>query len=161
MLPLPSYDRQFITLFRFGSGYVRRHVAVNINAADYKDLETIAIEKAMLGMRVDMMPTLQDDDPLRSVIFPDAIGFKCPDLRINGTLWEVEKSFNSQKLNNLKHAVDEGSKQAHHVIILLSHNVEYSFLYRVAKGRFKDHENLLVIEFRYGGSYTIFKKEKQ
>ncbi len=86
MQSLPSYDSQFIILFEFDKGYVRRHVAVDILASDYNYLEAISIEKAMLGMKVDMMPTLQDDDPLRNIIFHDAIGFKCPDLRIDGTL---------------------------------------------------------------------------
>ena len=109
-------------------------------------------------MRVDIMPVLLESDPRRVVIFPDAIPNKSPDLRIDGILWEVEKSFNSVKLNNLKHAVDEGSKQAHHIIILLSDEVNYDFLLRVTKGRFKDHKKLQMIDFRYNGNYTLFIK---
>ena len=132
MLFLPSYDSRLITLFQFGNDYVRRYIAVDVEAIDYKDIERVAIEKARLEMRVDIIIlTLQDDDLLRTVIFPDAMGFKCPDLRINNVLWEVDKLFNFRKLNNLKHAIDKRSKQANH--ILLSHTLEYSFLYRVIK----------------------------
>lgn len=158
MLILPSYDSWFITLFENDGGYVRRHVTVDVEASDYSYLETIALEKAMMGLWVDMMPVLQDEDPLRQIIFPDALGFKCPDLRIDGKLWEVEKSSRSDKLNNLKHAVDEGSKQANHVIVDLSCDTSEAFMRRIVTGRFKDHINLQMVEFRYAGKYTAFHK---
>ena len=158
MLPLPSYDSQFIILFESGEGYVRRHVLVDINASDYSHLKIFAYEKAIAGMNVDIMPILIESHPLRSIIFFDAIKNKNPDLRIDGVLWEVERSYNSENINNLKHAIDEGSRQADHVIIDLSHEISQSFMFKVAKGRFKDHSNLKVIEFRYNGIYTSFSK---
>lgn len=154
----PSYDSQFTILFHFANGYVRRHIAVDVNAVDYKDVETIAIEKAMQGMQVDIMPTLQDDDTLRAVIFPDAIGFKSPDLRIDGVLWEVENSTRSENFNNIKHAIDRGREQADFVIVNLSCKISNRTMHRLIVGRFKDHTNLKIIEFRYKGEYTTFYK---
>jgi hypothetical protein len=112
----------------------------------------------MMGKKVDIMPMLQEDDPLRAAFFFASIGFKCPNLRIDGVLWEVEKSSNSLKVNNLKYAIDEGTKQAHYVIVNLSYHIDRSFMYRIIKGRFKDHENLRAVEFRYKGKYTLFCK---
>lgn len=155
---LPSYDSQFITLFESNNGCVRRHVAVDTNGIDYSDVKTISYEKAIAGMKVDMMPILLSNDPLCDVIFPDAKDNKSPDLRINGVLWEVEKSFNSLKINNLKHAVDEGSKQADYVIIIVSHDINIDFMFRIIKGRFKEHKLLKRVEFRYEGNYTVFNK---
>ena len=75
-------------------------------------------------------------------------------------MWEVEKSFNCLKLNNLKHAVDEGSKQASYIIIILSHDIDYEFLFRIVKGRFKDHKSLRTVEFRYDGN-TLYLENKK
>ena len=155
---LPSYDSQFITLFESGEGYVRRHIAVDIHASDYSYLEVIAIEKARMGKKVDMMPELLENDPLRAVVFYGTERITNPDLKIDGVLWEVEGSTNSKNLNNLKHAVDEGSKQANHVLINLSAEIPTQLMFRVVVGRFKDHHTLKAIEFRYNGTYTIFYK---
>jgi len=141
-MQLPSYDSQFVTLSQHKEGYVRRHVAVDIYTSDYGYLEEIAIEEARMGKKVDIMPTLVANDPLRAVIFPDLIPNKNPDLRIEGVLWEVERSSDSLKINNLKHAIDEGSNPADCVIINLSDDIDFNFMVRVVKGRFKDHINL-------------------
>ena len=157
-MQLLPYDAQFNLIFRFKNGWIRRHFLVDVNAANYRYIEEIAYEKAQQQMRVDILPTLGNvDDPLRAIIFPDAIFAKSPDLRINGILWEVEQP-TKVKLNTVKHSIDEAAAQANKVIINLKYNVDETFMYRVATGRFKDHKNLEVIEFRYHGKYTLYNR---
>lgn len=153
-----TYDKEFEIIVQIGTGQVRRHFLVNVNANDYQYIENIAIEKAQQGTQVDIMPTLGNvNDPLRDIIFPDAKYAKSPDLRINGELWEVEQP-TKNKLNTVKHSIDEAAGQANYVIINLIHEGNENFMKRVAIGRFKDHVNLQVIEFRNNGNYTSFSR---
>ena len=154
------YDEQFAILYQSGNGLVRRHFLVDINATDYQLLENIAKEKAQQEMRVDIMPTLGNiDDPLRKIIFPDAIYAKSPDPRINGILYEVEHPTKPTKQNNLSHAIGAGASQAHYLIIIVNHPIGYQYMARVSKGRFKLHKELQVIEFRYNSDYQIFTRK--
>lgn len=151
---------EFITLYTI-EGCVRRHILVNSHAQDYIYLEVIALEKGKMGMYVDILPTLAATDPLRNILFPDAIGSKCPDLRINGELWEVKQPTNPRSLNNIKHTITAGAHQSNRVIINLVEKFDDQYLFRIAKGRFKDHKNLEVIEFRYEGVYISFRRAKK
>ncbi len=143
-------------------GIVRIHHQADRTAGDFGRLLGIARDKAaMQGNQVDIMPTINpatDRIGQREVIFRDARPGRSPDLRINGRLAEEEASTNPGNLNNIKHAIDAGAKQATHVIISLSAQVSSETMYRVAKGRFKDHRSLEIIEFRYEGTYTMFKR---
>lgn len=152
---------EFIVLYAI-EGCVRRHILVNPDSHDYVYLQTIALEKGKIGMQVDILPTLAATDPLRHILFADAIGSKCPDLRINGTLWEVKQPTNPRSLNNVKHTISERAHQANNIIINLLEKLDEQYLlYRIARGRFKDHKNLETVEFRYEGVYSAFSREKR
>lgn len=154
------YDGQFSRLDKVGAGWVREHANTDRNAKDYATVRSIAIDKAMRGAKVDIMPTISERDaPDYKIIFHDAKAGKCPDLRINGKLVEVEGSKNSKNLNNLKHAVSAGYKQANHVIVDMSQENDRETLYRVAKGRFIDHKDLERIEFRFNSEYQPFTRD--
>lgn len=153
------YDAQFDIIKTFSQGIVRRHKLIDTAANDYNILEIIASEKALTGLQVDIMPTLGNaDDPLRNIIFYDSIYAKSPDLRVNGVLTEVENPTNPTKQNNLSHSIGEGASQAHHVIINLPVPLDHYYIWRVSKGRFKLHDDLKRIEFRYKGEYKIFER---
>lgn len=159
-LRLMPYESQFTTIFSEG-GIVRQHFLVDETASDYKTVLTIAREKAASGKVVDIMPTLEMDDFARPIIFPDAKNARNADLRINGTLTEVEEVKKMPRLNTLKHSIAEASHQADYVIIKLPEKVDYELLKRVANGRFIDHKSLLVIEFRQpNGTYEVFERPK-
>lgn len=157
-MKLMPYDAQFELIDKAGKGYVRRHFLVNTKARDYKYLEDIASEKAQQGMKVEIMPTLNESDPLRNIICPDAIGKKNPDLRIDGILWEVKKATVPLNQNNLSRAIRNAVEQAYSVIIVSDIELSYSYMENIAKGRFNTHENLKIIEFRHAGKYKRFDK---
>ena len=157
-LTLLPYDSQFALLEQTREGWVRRHMLVSEQGADYAYLKELAGEQARKGAKVDLLPILHESDPTRATIFPDALPRKSPDLRINGLLWEVERPLNPKSLNNLKHAIDAGAKQAGHVIIYLMEEISEQHMRRVVLGRFKDHKGLKMVVFRYKGQYKPFTR---
>jgi SPP1 gp7 family putative phage head morphogenesis protein len=153
------YDSQFSVLEKYGNGNVRIHPLVNRNDNDYETVYRIAKEKALLGHKIDILPTHQYDDIVRDILFHDAKKGKSIDLRIDGILWEVERSTNSLNINNLKHAVGAGSHQCDNVIVALSQQVDGHTLSRISKGRFIDHKYLKIIEYQYGENFVTHNRE--
>ena len=156
---IASYDEHFSIVRRLKKGIVRQHYLVEETLKDYKLVRAIAIEKAKLGASVDIMPTLHEYDPLRNIVFPDAKGSTNADLRINGVLYEVEQPTKPKKINNLKHRISNGASQADYVIIDLIESVSLGHLVRVCKGRFIDHLDLKIIEFRFAEEFIVMKRE--
>lgn len=156
-LQLLPYDSQFSILEKFGAkGVVRTHPMVNVISKDYEHVLKIARDRALLGDKVDILPTIEDNEVLRNILFFDAKKRKSPDLRINGKLFEVEKSYASFNLNNVKHAISNGSKQSDNVIVSLSENLPVDTKKRIAKGRFIDHKNLYQIVYEFDGQYDTY-----
>jgi hypothetical protein len=141
-------------------GEIREHFLVDKKASDYDRLLEIAREKAEDAMDIELMPTLNPTqfEELREIIFSDAKNGKSPDLRIDGFLVEDELTTNSGNINNLRHAVSAGAKQADWVIITLSEPVNAETLKRVVNSKFKDYKDLKKIEFRYNKKYTVFER---
>ncbi|WP_282635702.1 minor capsid protein [Sphingobacterium thalpophilum] len=143
------------------AGIIRQHYLVNTDSSDYARLLQIARERAMNNKTVvDIMPTLDPDTypSQRAIIFPDGKAGKSADIRIDKVLWEEEFSTRSHNLNNIKHAIGAGSKQANHVIITLSEEIDTAVLDRVAKSRWKDHKELETIVFRYNGKEWTYSR---
>lgn len=142
-------------------GIVRQHFMADTKASDYQRMLGIAVEKARKEkILVDIMPTLDPDTypAQRLIVFPDAKKGKSADLRIDKKLWEEEYSTKSHNINNIKHAIGAGSKQADHVIITLSEEVDTEVLKRLVNGRWKDHQDLKTILFRYQDKEWIYKR---
>lgn len=158
-LKLLPYNEQFVKLEGKG-GRVRQHVTVKPTGDDYTVVKKVAEEKAAIGQRVDIMPVLQEKDPARAIIYPDAKPGKNPDLRIEGRLAEVENS-TKDRFNTIKHSVSAAAKQANHAIINLAASREFNIndLRRIAKGRFIDYPDLQVVEFRLNGEYLTLKRK--
>lgn len=157
-LSLMPYDSQFNLVERQGAGLLREHLQVDQQAHDYPALREIGAEYARSGHKVDILPTLNEHNPAREIIFPDAFERKSPDLRIDGKLWEVERANNPKSLNNLKHAIDAGSKQATNVIVQLAELVTMQQMRRAVFGRFIDHALLEEVVITYQGQYWTFKR---
>lgn len=139
---------------------IRIHSKVNTESTDFTSVIEVARDFAAKGQMVDVLPALSHpDDPLFDVLFKGAKQGKCPDLKINKKLFVEVKAVSKVKINTIKHAIGEASQQANHVVILLNEKVEYIWLKRVAKGRFIDHKNLEVIEFKMEESYYRFHKK--
>ena len=142
-------------------GLVRQHFMVDTSSGDYSRLLELALERGKLEkVLIDILPTM---DPTsypaqRNIIFPDARPGKSPDLRIDRILWEEENSTRSFSINNIKHAIGAGSKQADHVIITLSEEVDKVILDRLANGRWRDHGELKEIVFRFNGMEWRYKR---
>lgn len=142
-----------------GGGEVRMHAKVNPLAPDFSSVKEVAMLKAAAGNKVDIMPVVDDvNNPLYKALFNGAYPGKCPDLRINGQFEEVKHATNPGSKNNLKHAIAEGSKQASHVIVTFDGVQDEHYLKQVAKGRFIDHKQLQVIEFKNGNSLLKFTR---
>lgn len=161
-MTLLPYDSQFYLIKEHSKGgFIRQHFLVNESLSDYQLHLQIAHEKAIVGKKVDLLPTLGNvNDELRKIIFPDSIFAKSPDLRIDGILWEIERSTNSLNLKNLSRSIRDGASQAHYVIVDISEYLNKHDMFRVVKGRFKTHEDLQVVELRYNGNYTVFERQK-
>lgn len=147
------------------TGIVRQHYMVNTNAPDYDRNYAIAVAKAReQKIMVDLMPTLDPDTQAvqRAVIFPDAKPRVSPDLRIDKVLWEEEGLHAVPTKKNISNAVGRGARQANHVMVsILNGEFDEKVLGDIAKGRFKTHRDLKVIEFRFNdGRTVIFEKGK-
>lgn len=157
------YDLQFdpIELPEGALGYLQQHFMADTASVDYPRNYTIGVDTASRSkVLVELMPTLgrMDAGEQRSIIFPDAKPRKSPDLRIDGVLWEEELSSNSTNINNVKHAIRSGARQADHVIITLSEELAEETLKRIVLGRWIDHKDLKEVIFRFGGKEWKYKR---
>ncbi|WP_313411049.1 minor capsid protein [Sphingobacterium multivorum] len=142
-------------------GIIRQHYLVDTKASDYSRLLQIAKAKATKDKTiVDIMPTLDPDTykAQRAIIFPDAKEGKSADLRIDKILWEEEFSTKSHNVNNIKHAIGAGSKQANHIIITLSEEIDRLILDRLVNGRWRDHKDLKTIIFRFNDTEVVYNR---
>lgn len=156
LAPMP-YDYQFNMLAKAGKGRLRQHVAVNESTPDYVHVRNIAGEKTDLGLRVDILPELEEKSLARPVIYHDGKPRKNPDLRINGVLWEVKtpEVFDRKSISD---AIKRAAKQADHVILYLTQPVPTRMLREVINGRFKTHEALQIVEVYYQGRFIPFRR---
>jgi len=131
-IKLYPYDMQFVAIEENQyKGRLRKHRLYQAGV-DHDDVLQIAGEKASMGMRVDIMPNTNGNITWGKILFHDADDFaKSPDLRINDTLFEVEKATNASSFNNLKHAVDRAYQQAYNVIIRTSVRINKSEFFRL------------------------------
>lgn len=139
-------------------GEVWRHKLVNIRQKDYGEILEISIDKAELGACVQILPILQDDNPLREIIFDDAKPNKCPDLKINNIYVEIKTPIEIIHERKISNCIKFASKQADYVIVRLSRKIDVQKLYSISKGRFLAHRHLQSIEFRINGEYLSFSR---
>lgn len=133
---------------------IRIHSKVNASASDFTQVMEVARDYAAKGQKVDILPALDHlSDPLYKTLFKGAKAGKCPDLIVNGKIYAEVKTPKKIGLNTLKHSISQASSQADNVVILLPGKADINLLNRVAKGRFLDHPNLQVIEFKMQGDY--------
>ena len=147
------------SVFDNGKGFVIRHPGKD-NINDRELVQTIAIEIAKRGHSVEIMPELNDGDPARQTLVKDAKkGIKNADLRVDGKYVEIKQPENPPySYNALSRNIGRARNQADHVIIDLIESVDKDLLYRAAKGRFKTHADLKLVEFRHKGKYMFFDR---
>lgn len=123
-----SYDLKTIEVYSFlNGGRVEKYSVGDYNATDINDLKTIAkIKAAKEGSVVQILPKIDSNSPLYSVIYSDLIGTiyerKCPDLRIiskrNQQVYvEYESYARPFRARSLSRMLNRGSKQASSLII--------------------------------------------
>ena len=154
------YERIFETIYEFENGFVKRHIAVDAAAVDYAIIETIAMEKALEGNRVEILPVInQNELQLREAILKGAKDKKNPDLRINGLYVELKEPLLPYGKNSIGNIINLAADQANHVIVNIKDWTISEFqLYRIANGKLKQLKNLHSIEFRHRDKYLIFTK---
>lgn len=156
---LQSAGFELIKLYKSG-GTVYRHFKVNCRAGDYPIVEEIGYEKAAEGCEVLILPELSGDDPLRISIFAGAKENKCPDLKVDGQFVEIKTPVKNLSEVKISTNIKRGHEQANHVIINLVEHFNTGKLYNIAKGRFKTHETLSIVEFKMSSKYHRFEREK-
>jgi hypothetical protein len=156
---LENHGYDLIVGFETG-GRVMQHFRVNCNEPDYLGIKEVAYDKAMEGYDVIILPQISESDSLRNIIFKGAKRNKCPDLLINGIFVEVKTPLPGLHERKISTNIKYGHDQADHVIIRLTEHFSSGKLYNIAKGRFKTHETLQVIEFKMSGRFYIFEKWK-
>ncbi len=154
------YEDYYEIIYMNGDGYVKRHTAVNTNAADYLLIETIAKEKADKGDRVEILPEIhQKEVALRAVFLKNVKENKNPDLRINGQYVEVKEPLVPYGKNSIGNIINLSAEQANSVIVnIMDDNVSEFKLYRIANGKLKQIRSLQSIEFRHRDRYLSFSK---
>lgn len=160
MLPSPAYEDRFSKISEFESGgTIHVHNSVSFGNTEFAENYFVAVVKAKAGCRVDILPVLTERDPERQLIYYDAKLNKNPDLRINGTLYEVEHPDNPEKLNTLRNRIKEGARQADYLIIILNMQIGINLMRRACKGKFIDFSNLKRVEYLYKETSFVFNRE--
>jgi hypothetical protein len=139
-------------------GLVLKHEFVDANTSDYREVYEIAVDKALCGCIVQILPVLNEHDPLRVSIFAGAKKRKCPDLRINGVYAEVKTPNDILHARKINKNIKAAHEQADYVIINLRSEFSAERLKAIAKGRFLSHLALVLLEFKMCGVYYTFKR---
>ena len=154
------YQHRFETVYEnINGGSIKIH-------ADYQPkedtdiLREIAFEKAQSGNKVEILPELlKNQQELRQILVPDAIGNKNPDLRINGELVEV-KATKTSKGRAIKDRLEVAAGQANKVILNLPEPYDEDSLIEILTKKFRKHQNLEMVEIRYKEKYIpYFRKD--
>lgn len=154
-----SEEEGFEIIYRHESGgVVWRHCLVDVKGKDYEEVLEVAMDKAMVGYKVHILPALDERESLRGKIFAGAKDRKCPDLKIDGEFAEVKTPTEGLHANKIINNINEASKQANHVVIRLQEAFEIRHLERIVKGRFIIHSKLIIIEFKMADAYYIFNR---
>lgn len=141
-------------------GIVLRHVSVDCSESDYFSVCEIACDKAKEGCEVFILPVLIEGDLLRDSIFSGAKENKCPDLKVDGIYMEVKTPTANLHETKISTNIKRGHEQADYVVILLVEHFSSGKLYNIAKGRFKTHDTLQIIEFKMSGKYYRYERWK-
>lgn len=158
-IKLLPYDMQFDVIeLPVKKGRLRIHKLLSPSKDDYQLNFDIATEFALKGKKVDIMPDVNADPDWGKIMFPNGKLKISADLKIDGTLFEVQQATNASSYRNLKTAIEEGQRQADHLIIDLSIPVAKSKLKSAAILKMGDYPQLESIKFRYKGNYYEVKK---
>lgn len=135
-------------------GCIWRHELVKETVDDYSEVYEIAIDFAMQGRTVKMLPILDQTHLLRKQIFNGAKENKCPDLSVDGEFVDVKTPDPDPSENALDNNVKKGAKQANIVVIRVLGPAEHWIMVRIAKFRFAKHSSLQQIIFKVIGKKT-------
>lgn len=140
-------------------GKILIHSRVDPSAKDFSEVMETAYDFAGKGEKVHVMPTISDTaDPLYGKLFKGAKAGKCPDLMVGDEFVEV-KAVTKMSRNTIKHAIDQASTQADHVVVQLPGRTEWKQLKGLARLKFGDHKQLQVIQFKMDDAYYRFTRE--
>ncbi|HYE53639.1 MAG TPA: hypothetical protein VD996_02310 [Chitinophagaceae bacterium] len=140
-------------------GIVWRHRLVEVNGIDYDEVFEVAVDKAMMGCEVHILPILPEDDPLRKIVFANAKDRKCPDLKIDGVYTEIKTPHGELHQNKISNNIKYAHEQADNIILRLNQDFDIQILLRIVKGRFKSHDLLNKIKFKMNGIYYTFQRK--
>ena len=142
-------------------GAVWRHTLVLQTVDDYSQVYEIARDKAKKGAEVKILPIVNQNDPLRLILFVGANENKCPDMIIDGKYADVKTLEGSLSNANIHNNVHKGQAQASWVIVRIPGDVAFWRLKLICANRFEYHPELEVIEYKIigGNTYTFRKKD--
>jgi len=130
-------------------GTIWRHNLVldTVKVNEYKDNYEAALYFANIGLEVKILPVLEENNPLRAIIFPNSKPRKCPDLLVNDEYVEVHCPEPDPTRNTLQKAVKNSSKQADIVFIFIYGKMKEPELHSISDSRFDHHKELKKIIF--------------
>lgn len=163
-LLLSPYDAQFKPLKKYNDGHVRIHHLVSKKQKDWVDVSESAIVLAKKGNKVDIMPEINSEGIIRSIVFPELKNLKSPDLRVNGVLMDVKKVVTSPlETKHITRAMEYADKQCTSVFVILNEEVNISEAKAAVLGKLKKLKQLnkVVIKQNDGSIITILKQERQ
>ena len=101
-------------------GYVLTHEKVE-KKSDFKDINSISIEFAKQGDKIEITPRIHYKDKLYKVIYKELIGTKfegkCPDFKKNGKFYEYENFVTENPKKALNNMLSRGFKQSDRLVI--------------------------------------------
>jgi SPP1 gp7 family putative phage head morphogenesis protein len=139
---------------------IRIHKRVNAEADDFEVNIEIARDFAARRFAVDILPTLKENDPLYAIVFKNA-PYKptCPDLLVGKKTFIEVKEPTKNRIRTIKGRITDGSHQANYVVVKVPGKIQDINLMRIARGRFKDHRKLEVIEFKVEEKYYRYDRK--
>ena len=135
-------------------------------ASDYNDIMAIGRRFAELGNIVHVLGIIHFKNPDYSKYFGPLIGTdyykKCPDLKIEGKLYEYEGFIGTWSKRKLSRMLSHGAKQSPYLIIKNTRGCSDRFILKCIHDRVKDssfnHSILEVWVYEKGNVRLVYKK---
>jgi SPP1 gp7 family putative phage head morphogenesis protein len=157
VLTLPINQQYKELLKTKDRGEILIHKLLN-KGEDFSDVFLVANLFAEAGKKVKMLPEIHIKESVaRAKVLPGVKGNRNPDLLVNNSYVEVEKT---DKIENLSKRIRSGHKQADKVVVILNSNIQdLNFDYSAKKlfADLKDLEEILVIN---NTGKTLYKGSK-
>ena len=146
-----------------GGGRVLINKGVDITESDYEDKVRIAEKLAEKHhFEIELLPIIDNNDPIRKTILPNVIGNTNPDYRINGTYGDLKSPIVGTTYKGLRSDIKDTLKQGDIAVIMLPDNPSDELLEEAASSKLKGERRLkMVVLEKKNGQLLVYKKSRR